>query len=196
MQNQTVFFWKPYPSVGEKHNQHIFSQWYDADQPFLGSEDVYVIDDISKNLWELYIYDTEFTTREVWMMYCKALLFAKDQYQDDNIKLAQRILVEKSQKKIQNYGRAVKGFNQALWDKWKYKIVVNGNYLQFSQNENMKKILLDTGNLDIAESSPIDGVWGLKLNADQASKTDKINWPGTNLLGLALHEVRNILKNE
>ena len=37
---------------------------------------------------------------------------------------------------IKSLGRKVVGFDYKLWNLWKYKIVVNGNYLQFTQNEN------------------------------------------------------------
>ena len=145
MGDKPILFWKPYPTENDIYKQHVFSQWYVASEPFYGGEAVYEIHDIPKKMWTTHINDARFMTREAWMMYCKALLFANGAYQTDNIKLAQKILMEKDQGNVQKYGKLVKDFNQVTWDKWKYKIVVNGNYLQFSQNENMKKVLLNTG---------------------------------------------------
>ena len=86
----------------------------------------------------------------------------------------------------------VKGFNDETWKKWRYQIVVNGNYLQFSQNKRLKKILLNTGDDELVEASPFDRIWGVGYNMKTAPKISKARW-GLNLLGKALVEVRDKL---
>ena len=54
----------------------------------------------------------------------------------------------------------------------------------------LKKELLSTGNCVLAEASPYDDIFGIKLNEDEATSMEPEQWPGRNLLGKALMEVR------
>lgn len=66
--------------------------------------------------------------------------------------------------------------------------------LKFSQNEDIKKILLETNNKILYEVSKFDKIWGIGYSPDKVINVDK-NKFGKNLLGLCLMEVRNLLKN-
>ena len=72
---------------------------------------------------------------------------------------------------------------------------VNGNYLQFSQDTEMKAILLNTKDREIVEAAWYDKIWGIGYNEANARKVGKKVWEenGLNLLGKALMEVRNKL---
>ena len=48
-------------------------------------------------------------------------------------------------KQIKALGRKVRGFDQKVWDKFKYAIVLNGNWCKFSQNRDLRDFLLSTG---------------------------------------------------
>lgn len=82
-------------------------------------------------------------------------------------------------------------FNQAKWDTSCDDIVEKGNYLKFSQNENLKKILLNTGDKVIVEASPSDRIWGIGFDAENAEGNES-DW-GKNKLGEALMRVRKQL---
>lgn len=159
---------------------------------FLGTKAIY---DITPIDFKKYIEYIEFKNREIWMMYNKALLFAKDKYEQNNLEVANKILQETNPKKVKDLGRKVTGFDEKIWNLWKYKIVVNGNYLQFSQDNQMKQILLDTGDKDLVEASPFDAIWGIGYDSKQALKVKQNQW-GENLLGKALIEIRTIINNE
>ena len=58
-------------------------------------------------------------------------------------------------------GREIKGFIPEIWDNHKVGIVWYGNYLKFSQHEDLKNRLLATGNRTMAEASPYDLIWGI-----------------------------------
>lgn len=45
------------------------------------------------------------------------------------------------------------------------------------------------GDKILVEASSYDAVWGIKLSADQARKSNPLKWQGQNLLGFALMEV-------
>ena len=97
-------------------------------------------------------------------------------------------------KQIKALGRKVRGFDQKVWDKFKYAIVLNGNWCKFSQNRNLREFLLSTGDSVLVETSPYDNIWGIRLSANSPEAQDPMKWRGQNLLGFALMEVRDELR--
>ena len=144
-------------------NKSSLSQWYIKD---------FKINDITFNCMEKY------------MMYNKALLF-------DDKKTAYEILKSNQPKAIKELGRKVNNFNGDVWDKIKYTIVITGNYHKFSQNADLRNFLLSTKNKILAEASPYDKVWGIKMKYDDENIENPFLWKGENLLGFALMEVRD-----
>ena len=128
-----------------------------------------------------------FTTAEQYMMYKKAMLFNDEE-------TAKKILKVNDPKKVKALGREVKGFDEKKWNDQKLQIVIQGNLLKFSQDENLKKALIETKNKVIVEGSPYDKVWGVGLKWDDPKILDESKWQGENLLGIALMEVRTQLK--
>jgi ribA/ribD-fused uncharacterized protein len=122
-------------------------------------------------------------------------LFAKggEKNKKTNLEILDKILETNNQRKIKGLGRKVVGFDQETWDLWKYKVVVNGNYLKFTQNNDLKNHLLNTKNKEIVEASPWDKIWGIGYDPEKAHQVPKSKW-GQNLLGKAIMEVRDILK--
>jgi len=102
----TIFFCshKPEKYATEKW-RHVFSQWYDAGVPFIGGKG---LKNISKAIdpddYNKYILNQPFITREEWMMLWKALIFAKDDYRDVNLEIANDIKNNKSPKNVQDVG--------------------------------------------------------------------------------------------
>ena len=93
-------------------------------------------------------------------------------------------------------GRRVKGFDSLVWDDVKYGAMKTGNYEKFRQNPDLLKKLFETEDALLAEASPKDIVWGVGMEADEAGTVDPKDWPGQNLLGKVLMEVRDQLKQE
>ena len=154
----------------------------------------YDISSIIENYDSLIVDKFIFDCREQWMMAHKALIFAKGSFTKCNMVIFYQIMSEDNPNTIRALGRNIKNYNEKIWTEWKYKVVVNGNYLQFSQDEQLKKTLLDTGTREIVEASPYDKIWGIGLNEADARRLGKANWKGTNLLGKGLMEVRELLK--
>ena len=50
------------------------------------------------------------------------------------------------------------------------------------------------GDSVLAEASPYDGIWGIRLAASSPEARDPMKWRGQNLLGFALMEVRDELR--
>lgn len=93
-------------------------------------------------------------------------------------------------------GRQVKDFDQIEWDENKFDIVVRGNYLKFTQNKMLMKRLLETKNKIIVEAAPRDKIWGIGLSYKKAIEIPENKWPGKNLLGKALMEVRKYIMDD
>ncbi len=94
-------------------------------------------------------------------------------------------------------GQKVSNFNEAKWNEHKLAIVEQGNYHKFTISEdaeNLRGLLLDTGDRELVEASPRDKVWGIGFAEKDAPKS-RYKW-GKNLLGVALMNVRKRLREE
>lgn len=122
-------------------------------------------------------------------MYQKAILF-NDQ------EVADMIALEPAPEKQRALGRKVKGFNNKKWNTKREKIVEDGNWWKFTQSkeDDMKKLLLQTGDSLLVEASPYDRIWGVGYSAANAEANQGC-W-GENLLGKALMRVRDRLYAE
>jgi ribA/ribD-fused uncharacterized protein len=120
------------------------------------------------------------------MMQQKAIVFG-------DLETASLILKEFDPKEIKKFGRIVKNFDEERWNEVADDIVFNANLAKFSQNENLKKLLIGTGDKMIVECSPYDSIWGNGLNITDTLNTPESNWKGTNRLGKALMRVRKEL---
>ena len=69
-------------------------------------------------------------------------------------------------------------------------IVLRGNLAKFSQNEEMRVALENTGTRRITEASPHDKVWGIGLTASDPRAASATSWCELNLLGQALKRTR------
>lgn len=148
---------------------------------------------------------TTYNSGEQYMMYHKALLMNDHtiatkilaiDIQDNTQKNESKVNYSKI-KKIKDLGRSISNFNQELWDANKFDIVRKGNFLKFSQNKNLKKILLSTGNKILVEASHYDKIWGIGLSESDAYKLCPEDFlkNGQNLLGKILMSVRDELKS-
>jgi ribA/ribD-fused uncharacterized protein len=124
---------------------------------------------------------------EQYMMAHKALLF-----EDETVH--QMIMDSDDARKIKHLGRLVSNYDQEVWDKNKYQIVLDANLLKFTQSEWLNVLLLNgTEGKTIAEASYEDEIWGIGLSYNDDDILDESKWKGENLLGKALMETRQIL---
>lgn len=159
-------FWGHQPSSDGSITKSCLSQWWMSD------------------FWSVC---NTYCCMEQYMMDSKAELFG-----DEDIH--KKILENNIPKEIKALGRKVKNFDGKIWDEVKYSIVLNGNYKKFSQNTELKKFLLSTGDSILVETSPYDAVWGIKMSANDEASANPLKWKGSNLLGFALMEVRDELR--
>jgi len=159
-----LFFWGH--TVKEEITKACFSQWF----PFEFNEN-----------------EINYKTAEHYMMVGKAKLFNDDE-------ILEKILNAETPNQAKALGRKVKNFDPKLWDEHKYEIVRQGNFLKFSQNEEFKEFLLSTEYKILVEASPYDKIWGIGMLETNLKAENPSEWNGENLLGFALMEVRDLLK--
>lgn len=155
---------------------------------FWGHKDGVIEDSLSQ--WykcRFCVNGSMFTSAEQYMMAQKAALF-----QDK--KTFEMIMDTNDPRKCKALGRKVQGFNDKIWDTAKYKIVLDGNYLKFSLNDELKRFLLSTGDEILVEASPYDKVWGIGMYENNVNATNPALWKGENMLGFALMEARDIIR--
>ena len=110
---------------------------------------------------------------------------------------ADKILETDDVAEIKALGRGVSGYDDHYWNGVRQVIVYEGLVAKFSQNEELKKRLLDTGNDMLAECAVKDRIWGIGLSMTDPDRQDMSKWKGQNLLGYALMMVRNkLIKTE
>ena len=93
-------------------------------------------------------------------------------------------------------GKQVTPFDAKVWDAVKYDIVKTGNKAKFEQNPDLMNLLLSTGDRIMAEASPKDKIWGIALDAETAKHINPEAWPGQNLSGKILMELRAEYRKE
>lgn len=147
----------------------LYSQWHIAE----------MIDPIT---------NITYNCSEQYMMHKKALLFGDNE-------TATKILETKIPREQKALGRLVKGFSPIIWDQDKYEIVCNACMLKFTQNPILLAELLNTGNKILVEASPYDKIWGIGMKENDEGIDEEENWKGENLLGYALNDTRNYIKN-
>ncbi|MBL7499774.1 NADAR family protein [Frankia sp. CNm7] len=160
------FFWGHRPRAGGGVGASCLRQWFAA--PFTAD-------------------GRRYATAEHYMMAGKARLFGDD-------KTEQAILATQDPGRAKALGRRVRGFDETTWQRHRYEIVVAANLAKFTQHDRPRAFLLATGDDVLAEASPLDPVWGIGLAATDPRAHHPADWPGLNLLGFALMDVRAALR--
>ncbi|MFT4223232.1 NADAR family protein [Dysgonomonas sp.] len=163
-----LFFWRHTPSKDGSVTGTCFSQWWQS---------AFTVDGV------------KYATAEHWMMAKKAQLFGQDA-------MIEKILAAKSPAEAKKLGRLVRNFDPIIWGENCFGIVCQGNYHKFSQHTDLKEFLLNTKDRILVEASPVDNIWGIGMAQDNEHAENPRLWKGSNLLGFALIEVRDRLKNE
>lgn len=161
-----LFFWGHQPAKNGELTASCFSQWWVS--PFE-----------VEGIW--------YATAEHWMMAQKAALF------NDN-EAFQRVIAAKSPGEAKQIGRQVRGFDDTVWNDRRYDLVMQGNKHKFSQHERLNTFLLNTNDRVLVEASPVDRIWGIGLAASDERANNPCQWQGLNLLGFALMDVRDQLR--
>jgi len=160
-----LFFWGHQPQKNGAIGQGCLSQWWPV--RFEVGGDMYA-------------------SSEHYMMAEKARLF-------DDEAIRQQILMANTPAEAKALGRKVQGFDDEVWNRERFGIVVRGNVAKFSQHDDLKQYLKNTKKRILVEASPVDTIWGIGLSKEATKVHIPDEWRGLNLLGFALMEVRDQL---
>ena len=129
-----------------------------------------------------------FATAEHYMMWRKAMLFGDEG-------TAGQILAAGHPGEAKKLGRLVDGFDDEVWQRERWGIVVAASLAKFGQDQARRDYLVGTGSKVLVEASPYDAIWGIGASRDDPAAADPARWPGLNLLGFALMQARAELSN-
>jgi ribA/ribD-fused uncharacterized protein len=160
-----LHFWGHRPRADGQVGPSCLSQWWPS--PFV-------------------VEGVGYATAEHWMMAAKARLFGDAE--------AERLAIDAPNPAVaKKAGRLVRGFDDVIWQRERFGIVVEGSVHKFSAHADLRAFLLGTGGRILVEASPMDRVWGIGLAATDEGASDPRRWRGPNLLGFALMEARERL---
>lgn len=152
---------------------------------FFGNEDIY------SNFYPcVFVRDNyNWSNSEQYFMWRKALYFEDFETAD---------LIKQTHDNpygCKKLGRKVKKFKIDEWMKICKSVMFDGCFSKFSQNEDLKKQILSTGDKLFVEASPYDKIWGIGLDEYNPDAFDINKWQGQNLLGVVLKNVRHALRH-
>lgn len=166
------------------------SATYNTDEKFYENENGVYFKSGYPSQWFLASFtlgDVEYNCCEQRMMHAKALYF-------NDVETAELIMLAKEPKEQKKLGRLVKNFNEDEWNTVADQIVYQANVAKFSQNEDLKALLLATNDKQFVECSPYDKIWGNGLDITTTLRTPQHEWQGTNRLGIAIMRARSTLR--
>lgn len=134
---------------------------------------------------KIVVENLEYSSSEQYFMAQKALHFGDNE-------TFEKILKAKTPKEAKILGRQVKGYVDEEWAKVRYDAMRKAVYEKFSQNEDLLEFLLSVefDNKGFVEGSPIDGIWGIRIDWQNPEADDESKWNGLNLLGKVIDDVR------
>lgn len=139
--------------------------------------------------WDLSQFSVDeitFSSMEQYMMYKKAVCF-------QDYDTAGRILELEDVSQIKKLGRKVSNYDENSWNGVRQIVVYRGLLEKFGQNDELKKLLLETGDSVLAECAVKDRIWGIGLSMTDPDRMDRACWKEQNMLGYALMMVREAL---
>ena len=143
------------------------------------------------NMYEapIQVEGIKFPTVEHYFQWSKAKLFGDAATQDKILKTA-------SPKSAKALGKKVKPFVPEQWDEKKDSAMRTAVKAKFMQHPDLLAKLRETGNRPLAEADPRGKYWGIGTSADTSKAKDPARWPGKNMMGKILEELRSELKEE
>lgn len=88
----------------------------------------------------------------------------------------------------------IEGFDPEVWEKKAEGVMERALRLKFSQNENLKNMLLGTGNANIIFATKYQTYWGSGLAINDDANGEPTCWVGNNKLGQLLMKIREEFK--
>lgn len=162
-------------AVGKPHRE--FSNFYEHDIPYTFTMPSWL---------QREGFEPSFQCRfsEKAIMACKAAMF-------NDRGCYGLILATTTPQDCKALGRLVVGFREKEWLSRVRNVALEVIYQKFMSSEELRFLLLSTGNRTIVEAAKHDTLWGAGLARDDVRIYDQSQWLGQNVLGEALGLVRD-----
>ena len=126
-----------------------------------------------------------YSSSEQWIQHCKAKYFK------DNITMAQ-ILATESALECKLLAWEIVGYDEKRWKEVAYKECYRGLFEKFNQNDNLRRVLVNTGNKTLVESS-YDQIWGTGIPLTDPACLDRTKWYNPGIMSKLLMDIRQEL---
>lgn len=131
----------------------------------------------------------QFSSAEQYIMYRKCMTFG-------DTATAKKVMETDDPAQQQALARNAKGYHDVVWGGLRQVILMRALVAKFTQNEELRDALLDTGDDYLVECAHNDKLWACGERLDGSARLDIARWSGKNILGFALMEVRNMLQSQ
>ena len=128
-----------------------------------------------------------FTSAEQYIMYRKCIAFG------DRASAA-AVLATNDTAQQQHIGRHAESYIDCVWAGMRQIIALQALWAKFSQNDDLKKNLLETGDAWLVECARSDTTWACGIRLSENERFDTAKWRGQNMLGFSLMKVRELLR--
>ena len=129
-----------------------------------------------------------YSSAEQYIMYQKCILFGDEA-------TAKKVLATDDVAEQQKLGRTASGYVDKVWAGMRQLVALKALRAKFSQNNDLKKKLLDTEDAFLVECAWSDQIWACGIGLDDDRRKDAGSWHGMNILGFALMQVRSELRD-
>ena len=131
------------------------------------------------------VRNTKNNCNEQFLFHQKALLCG-------DLDNAKKVLEEPEPAKQKQLGCSIANYSDRLWKTRCLDLMKEGLYCKFTQNEQLKAFLLNTGSTQIIECNPRDSYWGTGLSMENPRVWQDNSWQTTaqNHLGRLLMDLR------
>ncbi len=130
-----------------------------------------------------------FTSAEQYIMFRKCVIFGDRASAD-------AVLATDDPAEQQAIAQNAKGYLDKVWAGMRQTVAMHGLLAKFTQNQDLKQKLLDTGDAYLVECAHQDIIWTCGSRLHEKERFDTSLWRGQNILGFALMEVRSVLRRE
>ena len=129
-----------------------------------------------------------FSSTEQYIMYKKCMILGDEA-------AAKQVMATDDPEQQQAIGRSARNYHNTVWDGICQVVAMRGLLAKFSQHDDLRRKLLETGDAYLVECARSDHRWACGIGLYDDDRRDIDRWKGKNILGFALMEVRQALIN-
>ena len=130
-----------------------------------------------------------FSSTEQYIMYRKCMILGDEA-------AAKQVMTTDDPGQQQAIGRNARNYHNTVWDGVCQVVAMRGLLAKFSQHDDLRQKLLETGNAYLVECARSDRRWACGIGLYDDNRRDIDRWKGKNILGFALMEVRKSMRND